>query len=518
MQILISCLTRLLGAPDTSPAECSRARRISLLPAVSSISQINLQHEIHLDNNNKAVVHLHHERPRVRRVYSAKIGGRNTMVKMYEGPGAEEEWRQDIATYMSLRHPNLIQIYGAASFSGTHAAVFHDDLIPLRHFTELYKHSHFKTVYLYAYCTAEFVAAAGYIDSILCRECPSFLCQGDYTLWMRRSTGRLCVDLAQPSTVSFLNALWFSGLQISSFTELNTEASIIDPLTAREYYNICYYDLAQFRLIAVSTRITVTLGVVLFWPESNRFEDSVEVAFAPNPWVSLSWKSPKGVLGEVTARGWTRFNASDAFENTIRLHCWLYDHGSWLSQANHIFSRIQVTSNFEDYVFVDRVFFDVKISEATEEPPLGYLFICPEEDFRIGPASLGWPDCPAYWSLDPSGVERLSVQDATRPGFPSIQLTTEIGGKYWDDSVYAGLRKFHQSKNFDPDSLDVARHLGDQILQLSSDHLFAHVDEEVDEADNYPGQAEDQDESGMDLDENPYLEDEEDKFRMDVDL
>ncbi|KAJ6525977.1 hypothetical protein B0H19DRAFT_1197577 [Mycena capillaripes] len=71
---------------------------------------------------------------------------------MYEGPSAEEEWRQDIATYMSLRHPNLIQIYGAASFSGTHATVFHDDLIPFKHFTELYKSSHFKTVHIYACC------------------------------------------------------------------------------------------------------------------------------------------------------------------------------------------------------------------------------------------------------------------------------------------------------------------------------------------------------------------------------
>ncbi|KAJ6525982.1 hypothetical protein B0H19DRAFT_1275854 [Mycena capillaripes] len=484
------------------------------------LGDIDLQHQIRFNNNKTGVVHLV-SGPRVRRVYSAKIGGRNMIVKMYEGPGAEEEWRQDIATYMSLR-----QIYGATSFSGTHATVFHDDLIPFKHFTELYKNSHFKTVHIYAYCTMEFLAAKYYIDSVFCREQPSFERQeeSDYTLWMRPSTGRLCVDLAQPSTVNFLNVLWPSGFEIPSLTGLNTETSIIDSLALEDYHLICYYDLRQSRSITVSTRITVTLGAVLFWPESNRFKDSVEVAFLPDRWVSPDWEIPEGVRGEVTATGWTRysFKASDTFDNTIQLYSWS-EAPCWLSQANHIFSRIQVTSNFKDYAVVDHVFFDVKILEATKEPPPGYLFLCPDEDFRVGPASFGWPECPAYWSLDPSGVEHLTAQDATRLGFPSIQLTTVIFGQYWDDSVYPGLRKFHQSKNFDPESQDVARHLGylgDRIFQLSNDHLFAHgktVDEEINEADNYPGQADDQDESGMDLDENPCLGDEEDEFRMDVD-
>ncbi|KAJ6525976.1 hypothetical protein B0H19DRAFT_581470 [Mycena capillaripes] len=336
---------------------------------------------------------------------------------------------------------------------------------------------------------------------------------------MRRSTGRLCADFAQPSTVRSLSWNLFPGLQIPSFTELNMEASIIDSLSLERYHDICFCNLRQSRSITVSTRRTLTLGVVLFWPESNRFEDSVEVAFSPDSEVYLSdsWKSPEGVRGEVTATGWTRFHASDAFDNTIRLESWLYNAHSWLSQANHIFSRIQVTSNFDDYAFMNHVSFEVKIADATKESPPGYLFLCPKEDFRVGPASFGWPDCAAYWSLDPSDVERLSAQDAARLGFPSIQLTAKIGGGCWDDSVYAGLRKFHQVKNFDPESQDVARHLEDRIFQLSSDHLFAHVDEEIDEADNYSGQAEDQDESGMDLDEDPDLEDEEDEFRMDVD-
>ncbi|KAJ6452400.1 hypothetical protein C8R45DRAFT_789500, partial [Mycena sanguinolenta] len=71
-----------------------------------------------------------------------------------------------------------------------------------------------------------------------------------------------------------------------------------------------------------------------------------------------------------------------------------------------------------------------------------------------------------YWSLDPSSVHRLTPEDATRLGFPSFQLVTNAGGFYWDASVYGGLRQFHQAQGFDPDSQDVARHLGLPLFRL----------------------------------------------------
>ncbi|KAJ7927327.1 hypothetical protein B0H13DRAFT_1598805 [Mycena leptocephala] len=86
------------------------------------------------------------------------------------------------------------------------------------------------------------------------------------------------------------------------------------------------------------------------------------------------------------------------------------------------------------------------------------------------------PDCPAYWSLDPSGAERLSPEEAAELGFPSIRSLTSIYIDSWDADVYAALRQFHRAKGFDPDSQDVARHLGYPLYQLPSavDALFAH--------------------------------------------
>ncbi|KAJ7866115.1 hypothetical protein B0H13DRAFT_2352698 [Mycena leptocephala] len=91
------------------------------------------------------------------------------------------------------------------------------------------------------------------------------------------------------------------------------------------------------------------------------------------------------------------------------------------------------------------------------------------------------------------------MEDATALGFPSISLFTNVYGKSWDASVYAGLCQFHQAKGFDPDSQGVARHLGDGAYQLSSemDVPFAQVDDE-----DYYSDEEDQDPLGMDGSDN----------------
>jgi hypothetical protein len=57
------------------------------------LGDIDLQHEIRLNKvEGSAVVGRRRERASVRRVYSARIDGRNTptTVAMYQGPGAEE--------------------------------------------------------------------------------------------------------------------------------------------------------------------------------------------------------------------------------------------------------------------------------------------------------------------------------------------------------------------------------------------------------------------------------------------
>ncbi|KAJ7168980.1 hypothetical protein C8R46DRAFT_243344 [Mycena filopes] len=199
-----------------------------------------------------------------------------------------------------------------------------------------------------------------------------------------------------------------------------------------------------------------------------------EVRWCPN----ASW--PKD--GKVLEDGWTRYQADNVFNTELSryltyLEC--SEARAWLSQAHHIFSCCQITSHLKDYALVDAVYFTLSISSPNTTPPPGYLFLCPLEAFETGPVTLKWPDCPAYWSLDPLGVEHLSTEEATRLGFPSMELQTQVFGESWDASVYAGLRQFHEAKGFDPDSQDVARHIGYPLYRVSGemDPPFAHAEE-----------------------------------------
>ncbi|KAJ6462910.1 hypothetical protein C8R45DRAFT_524476 [Mycena sanguinolenta] len=162
------------------------------------------------------------------------------------------------------------------------------------------------------------------------------------------------------------------------------------------------------------------------------------------------------------------FQSGDAINNTFytSLDISPYWH-TWLSQANHIFHRLNIRSNFEDYVAVNCIYFYLNVRQSTENPPPAFLFLCPKEDFRTGPSSFGWPPCMGYWSLDLFGVDRLSPEEATRLGLPPFNLCIQAFGSSWDATVYEGLRQFHEAKGFDPYSQDVARHLHLPLYQVS---------------------------------------------------
>ncbi|KAJ7153838.1 hypothetical protein C8R46DRAFT_472576 [Mycena filopes] len=207
-----------------------------------------------------------------------------------------------------------------------------------------------------------------------------------------------------------------------------------------------------------------------------------------------------GEVGNLMGNGWTRmrYDANAPFNKEITLlvkapRAHLAE--CWVPQANYIFSTQHIESNWEDYVLVDKVDFAVMIAEPTVDCPAGYLFLCPQEHFQVGISSLKWPDNPAYWSLDPLGVERLGGEEATQLGFPPFQLITRVQGCFWDASVYAGLRQFHRAKGFDPESQNVARHLGLPLYQLSRniDPPFAHIGEHDRENKHWEDTEEDED-------------------------
>ncbi|KAJ7193614.1 hypothetical protein GGX14DRAFT_378813, partial [Mycena pura] len=106
----------------------------------------------------------------------------------------------------------------------------------------------------------------------------------------------------------------------------------------------------------------------------------------------------------------------------------------------------------------------------TDNSPPGYLFLCPLAELQAeDPTCFRVPDRPAYWSLDQSGIDRLSVEAAENLGFPVIKLKVVVFGKSWDASVYGGIRQFHQHKGFDTYSQQVALEMGYSPVQVPCD-------------------------------------------------
>jgi hypothetical protein len=60
------------------------------------------------------------------------------------------------------------------------------------------------------------------------------------------------------------------------------------------------------------------------------------------------------------------------------------------------------------------------------------------------------------------------MEDAKILGFPIINIETVATNSSWDKTVYDGLLRFHRGKGFNPQSQELATHLGYPLYKLSS--------------------------------------------------
>ncbi|KAJ7064468.1 hypothetical protein C8F01DRAFT_768704 [Mycena amicta] len=130
----------------------------------------------------------------------------------------------------------------------------------------------------------------------------------------------------------------------------------------------------------------------------------------------------------------------------------------WLAQAGHIFKLLNIRDKFDSY-FLAYEWAEVQFT-VPEGVPTGYLFCIPP--LQKKPSHF-------FWSLDPLGHERLSWKEARTRGFPRLIFSRKVRSWRWDASMYEEIRAQHIAKGFDPDSQDVARHLGYPLFELVSD-------------------------------------------------
>ncbi|KAF7353220.1 hypothetical protein MSAN_01509800 [Mycena sanguinolenta] len=316
--------------------------------------------------------------------------------------------------------------------------------------------------------------AANYISDVF----PS-MDYHDLPVWIRPSTGELCLDLHQggPETgpVLYKSSLNMLRLENVTLDAPDSEDIIISSLSEDQYHEICcLYPFSHDEWFQVSTEHAVGLGI--FGSDSQHGTWARIAKSLVLPEEELHWNWDQDGAGELLPNSWIRYNshATCALELELRLSSYKMQ-TAWLAQANRIFVELEEDAHIGDYVCIGYVGFSLRITDERDIPD-GYLFVCPPRDFRTtcteAYANLyQWPACPAYWSLDPSGADRLSTEDARILGFPTIHIETLMIGKSWDQSIYEGLRRFHESKGFNPESREVARRLGYPLYEVLSDRV-----------------------------------------------
>ncbi|KAF7374228.1 hypothetical protein MSAN_00305600 [Mycena sanguinolenta] len=237
---------------STAPAVPAGFRTIPL-------GDLDLQREIQLDRYSGVVS--------VRRLYSGKIHaeGTNVVVALYQGDGAEAQWRRDVKKYMVVRHPNIVQLYGTVSC----------DLIPYQHVVDLYRHSHLSSVYIVAYMNVEswvwtfhrpatltlLQAVRHYISEHFSRQVPCTL------------SGYIYMECLSET---------FAQRGLGFLDRENSEATIIDALPLNHYYELTQWEFTTRRSISAAPSATVNISSVLHCPSDDTFDDVVEIAWLPN--------------------------------------------------------------------------------------------------------------------------------------------------------------------------------------------------------------------------------------------
>ncbi|KAJ7369217.1 hypothetical protein DFH08DRAFT_833359 [Mycena albidolilacea] len=425
-------------------------------PPEQPAGDINLLKEIRI-NNESGVVGRQSQSTSARRmkflIFGAPCGESGPMtVALYQGDDTEE-------------HPKIMQLYGLMSTKGLRGLVFHDELIPYLQFLRCFEYSFFLSRYIRGYCEAR-------------RYCQSMNIDVAHSVWIRPATGELCMNLVQDdrSVIEFVGGPRVEVPRLENVSlgdpHADSESALLSALDQGDFYALCssVFSMGKLRVVSISTETLIPLGTVLRLDsprKASRITDPLGIDGAN---LDIHLKHD----GEVLPGSWIRFDSNRAPYPGFKLSAYTSSNVNnkfWMAQANHIFAQLETTSNFKNYVLVDTIEFILQClpNIYNNREPEGYLFVCPAEEFRLGPDSFQWPYRPVYWSLDPSGTFPLSTEDANMLGFPIIHIQMCIRGCYWDDEVYDGLRRFQQGKGLNPESQEAAINLGYPLHKLADE-------------------------------------------------
>uniref|UniRef100_A0A0W0FVH7 Protein kinase domain-containing protein n=2 Tax=Moniliophthora roreri TaxID=221103 RepID=A0A0W0FVH7_MONRR len=188
------------------------------------------------------------------------------------------------------------------------------------------------------------------------------------------------------------------------------------------------------------------------WPAQTRYNTD------KHPGISafvLAFDSGQRIEGDILLR----FSLTSSFESRIRLRT------SFLSQSfrfRHSCNPYPTDCLFIDYV---QVMLSAQISLHPLPRPL-FLFVHPVQPQTVdGTVCIPWPrhDAFFYWSFDPTGSRRLTDMECSSYGVPTLRLSVSVGTE-WSIRHYRAVKEYLELKGYDPLDVKYSEECGYPII------------------------------------------------------
>ncbi|KAF7331347.1 hypothetical protein MKEN_00012400 [Mycena kentingensis (nom. inval.)] len=422
------------------------------------------------------------------KMYAARLRGREMTAAFYSGTTGAKEWAEEMKVARAVRHPNLLQLFGVFVEEGLdlRAAVYHGSVVSLLDLWREFRSTPLSRVELLHHWSTQFWDASKSIGEALGKPVSDV----DFSVFFRQSNGRLCLQVNPTITsphVPRYHPTYFSRL--FSTTE-----------SGRSFAGADFWDMYQACLksrpdspgawtwshrwkpptwgdVPFATWIAALYLESFCLVANTRVEPSSSHSIQKAHWTYLDPISERCFSSREVERlstGWARYRSADVpdpFDSpnhriSLELACGWNTEILWASQATNLHHRLRADRRRrERYALVENIHVDVGfLPNAASESLNAYCFLAPA-------STVFQPDnliaSVAYWSMDPTGNERLSTADARRLGLPELSISAYIQGTKYPDAFYDEIDAFHRAKGFDPDSADVARHLGLPVFELT---------------------------------------------------
>ncbi|KAF7347102.1 hypothetical protein MVEN_01464300 [Mycena venus] len=460
------------------------------------------------------------------KIFVARISGEPSAMTVVRYEDEQEKWQHDLDFYTHLRHPHVWQLFGISTAPTLRALIFHDELIPLPIYRQFHRpDSDFVWACVEAMLFQQFKDCSQY-HRWSTFDNPDGL---EATICVKREPIGICLTIPglelewEVDKIERIASYWHSPSlnhraeqdslkKISTIITSESAESPARKLSANLNWEHFFTVLTPIRMMWTGpwrSEEQFFLGSVIRRPPHSSSGSPLpsSLAYIPNE-CEVRFKEwtlrlpPRSPIEHLCKPGndshWQQFTfprgtfkSAEAWENLFPLSTYIQFANaatdmlnvSWLAQANACFGpTISDGKHKQLYGVIDTLGYAIWHDPAFQHilHPEGIaqevsLFVAPlvikfeGSRVRVDPPQADG----LYWSLDPMGNTRLSLEQSDLLRIPRVRHCFFQAANYWREYHYGAIRDFAQAKGFDPYAFDLTHSLRFPLAEMESSDPFA---------------------------------------------